>query len=100
MCIRDRAVTAPTAGVLTKAATVSLEVSIFKPVLGEDVDTVIAAWAARVSPMHVTVTDPAGSELPEARVRVTAFDINKDEVEIPVGEDKEHGLVIAEVTRP
>ena len=33
--VEASAVTAPTAGVLTKAATVSLDVSIFRPVAGE-----------------------------------------------------------------
>ena len=60
------AVTAPTAGTLTYAATVSLLVSIFKPVLV--VTAVNAGVAERVRPVHVTVTGPAGSRDAACRV--------------------------------
>ena len=74
------AVTAPTAGVLTKAATVSLEVSIFKPVLGEDVDAVTAARAARVKSEQTTVTSPAASGV--CKVMTMLSDANADDVPV------------------
>jgi hypothetical protein len=90
------AITAPTAGVLTKAATVSLEVSIFKPVLGEDVDTVIAAWAARVRSEHITDTDPAAT-LP-FKVMTILDDTNDEEED--TGDDVTHLSTLCETTRP
>lgn len=53
------AVTAPTADTSTKAAILSIEVSIFNPVFGASALT--ATLADRVSPEHVTFTGPAAS---------------------------------------
>jgi len=64
------AVTQPTQGVLTKAATVSTEVSIFKPA---DAVAVTAAKGPVVSPVHVTVTEPIATVAPAARVMVMAL---------------------------
>ena len=61
------AVMAPTAGTLTKAATWSFHVSIFRPAVGV---AVTAGFAARVRPVHVTVTAPAARVDVEARVIV------------------------------
>ena len=66
------AITAPTAGVLTNAATVSLDVEIFRPV-GEDGLAVTAANAPRVRPLHVTVTAPAARVALPLRVSVMTF---------------------------
>ena len=63
------AVTAPTAGTLTKAATVSLFVSIFSPAVAV---AITAAFAARVRPEQVTVTAPAARKDVAPRVMVTA----------------------------
>ncbi len=56
--VTNSTVTAPTAGVLTKAATVSMFVLIFSPAVAV---AGTASFAARVKPVHVTVTAPAAS---------------------------------------
>ena len=68
------AVTAPTAGTLTYAATVSLLVSIFKPVEPPAL-AVTAALAARLRPVHVTVTAPAARLDVAPRVIVMASEL-------------------------
>ena len=60
-------ITAPTAGTLTKAATWSFHVSIFRPAVRV---AVTAGFAARVRPVHVTVTAPAARVDVGARVIV------------------------------
>ena len=73
----------------------SLDVSIFRPV---DAVAVTAPFAARVSPLQVTVTGPAARLCPAPRVRVIASDAYADE--IAVGGFVEHWLPMAAVTRP
>jgi len=63
------AVTAPTEGTVTKAATVSLFVSIFRPVVAVALNS---AFAERVKPEHVTTTGPAGSVAVVARVSTSS----------------------------
>jgi len=64
---------APTAGMLTYAATVSLLVSIFRPVAAV---AVTAALAARVRPVHVTVTGPAARLDVATKLIVIALNVN------------------------
>ena len=91
------ATTQPTQGVLTYTAMKSLLVSIFKPVVPPAV-AVTAAFAARVRPVHVTVTDPA------ARAEVKTNEMPKGEyVEVETTEAGEvmlHMLLACAVTRP
>ncbi len=73
-CESGMAITAPTAGTLTYAATVSLLVSIFKPVEPPAL-AVTAALAARLRPVHVTVTAPAARLDVAPRVIVMASEL-------------------------
>ncbi len=91
------AVMAPTAGTLTKAATVSLLVSIFRPVLAV---AVTAAMAARVKPVQVTVTAPAAKVDDAPRVMVIASVEYADVPAAVVGDVMAHGLAAAAVTCP
>jgi len=64
---------APTAGVLTYAATVSLLVSIFRPALAV---AVTAGFAASSRPVHVTVTGPAARLDVATKLIVIALNVN------------------------
>jgi len=87
---------APTAGTLTKAGMVSLEVSIFKPppAVAEN-----AACAVRVRPVHVTITAPAGRMALSARVIVMVL-AEYDEVTAVAGEEMAHLFAGAALTTP
>jgi hypothetical protein len=76
------AVTPPIIGVLIKDGIVSVEVSIFKPVVPVAV-AVTAAIASNVSPVHVTVTSPANIVEKGARVKVILLNSNFDVVVAP-----------------
>jgi len=80
-------VTAPTAGRLTKAAIVSKDVAMLKPVLVPSV--VKAAAALRVKSVHVTVTAPAARVAVFARVSVITF-VPYSEVAVVAGEVMVH----------
>ncbi len=90
------AVTAPTAGVLTKAATASLDVSIFRPV-EEVADAVTAPLATTYKSEHITVTDPAAT-FPFAVIMIL-FDTN-DEEDGDAGDMMKHLSTLCETTRP
>ncbi len=85
------AVMAPTAGVLAKAATVSLFVLISTPL-------VKAAFAARVRPVHDTVTAPATSVAVVSKLIVTTPEANAD-VDFVTGEVMLHLSAAFAVTR-
>ena len=93
------AVTQPTQGVLTKAATVSTEVSIFKPA---DAVAVTAAKGPVVSPVHVTVTEPIATVAAAARVMVMALvAYAAADAALGAGEDTSQDVVVAiAVTNP
>ena len=88
------AMMAPTAGVLTKAAMVSLFVSIFRPAVAV---AVTAAFAARVRPVHVTVTAPAASVAVAPRVIVMA---SAAYAAVPAVVGEEMAQAVPAVTRP
>jgi hypothetical protein len=93
----DIPTTAPTDGVLTRAAIESEEVLISKPVVPPTV-AVTAAIAASASPVHVTVTDPAARA--EVTVNVILL-VSYAEVETTeAGEVMPHKLMACAVTRP
>ena len=94
--VEASAVTAPTAGVLTKAATASLDVSIFRPV-AEVADAVTAPLASRYKSEHITVTDPAAT-FPFAVITIL-FDTN-DEEDGDAGDMMKHLSTPCETTRP
>ena len=87
--------TYPTAGISTKAATVSLVVVIAKPDAAA-----AAALAARVMPPHVTVTAPAASVLSVARVSVMVCGSATiaDVVDFPDGDVMAHLSLASVVT--
>ena len=89
---------APTAGVLTKAAMVSTDVSIFKPAVVAAV-AVTAAFATRVRPVHVTVTAPAARVEPVARVIAMTLEAYKDVVAV-CGDKMPHKLTLCPPTTP
>jgi hypothetical protein len=88
--VAGAAVTAPTAGVLAKAAMVSLEVSILNP-------PGTAAVAASVRPEHTTLTSP-GATLP-VTVMTMIGDTNTDD-EVVAGVTMVHLSTSWAVTRP
>jgi len=91
------AVMAPTAGTVTKAATVSLLVSIFRPAV---VVAGTAALAARVSSVHLTVTAPAARVDVASRVIVIASAAYADLPAAVVGDVMAHLSAVAAVTCP
>jgi hypothetical protein len=91
------ALTAPMAGMLKKDGTLSVDVSIFKPVVPAAV-AVTAADAASVSPEHVTVTDPAARA--EVTVNVIALVAYAEVETTEAGEVMPHKLIACVVTRP
>jgi hypothetical protein len=83
------AVATPTAGVFTKAATASLEVSIFKP-------AGIATVAASVRLEHTTITGPAGTNPLTA---ITMLPPDADDEVVEGGMVMVHLLTSCAVTR-
>jgi hypothetical protein len=73
---------------------VSLDVSIFRPVL---VVAVNAACAMRVRPVHVTVVAPATRVAASARVIVMTLVVYAEVVEV-VGEEIPHMLLLCALT--
>ena len=82
---------------LTWAAIESKEVWIFKPVVPVAV-AVTAAWAASVSPVHVTVTDPAART--EVTVNVIVSVVYAEVEMTEAGEVMPHKLIACAVARP
>ena len=67
--------TQPTQGVLTYAGTVSTEVEIARPRVEVGIDRAVTAFcAARVKPVHVTVTAPMAVVAPAASVILMTFE--------------------------
>ena len=91
------AVMAPTEGTVTKAAMVSLFVSIFRPALAV---AVTAALTPRVRPVHVTVTAPAARVDVAPRVIVITSVVYADVPAAVVGDVMAHLSVAAAVTCP
>jgi len=92
------AVTPPTIGVLTWATrVVDVEVSILRPVVPPTV-AVTAASAPSVSPVHVTVTDPAARS--EVTVNVILSVVYAEVETTEAGEVMPHRLMACAVTRP
>ena len=93
------AVTQPTQGVLAYAErSDEMEVWIFKPVVPVAV-AVTAAFAASVSPVHVTVTDPAART--EVTVNVIVSVVYAEVETTEAGEVTAHKLIaVCAVARP
>ncbi len=82
---------------LIRAESVSNQVSIFKPVSPATV-AVSAANVASVSPVHVTVTDPAARS--EVTVNVILLVVYAEVETTEAGEVMPHKLMACVVTRP
>jgi len=95
--LTNSTLTAPTAGTVTKAATVSMLVSIFRPAV---VVAGTAPLAASVRPVHVTVTAPAARVDVESRVIVIASVAYADLPAAVVGDVMAHLSAVAAVTCP
>ncbi len=95
--LTNSTLTAPTAGTETKAASVSMLVSIFKPVVAVAGK---AGVATMVRSVHVTVTAPAARVDSAARVIVITLAAYADVPAAVVGDVMAHLLAVAPATCP